>query len=256
MKKGTSHITRPASSARKKLFTLIELLVVIAIIAILAGLLLPALNKARKNARSVKCANQIRAMTHDLQMYTSDSKEYLCPVYIQSASRWWGGFLVYWGRYVSGTGVFYKGYKDNTLWSKKANHAFHCPEQPSGTYGTKYGGRSNGTYYVDYGMNTHVRGYDRTWKSILKATSLKQSPSLRLLLADANVKKTGFFRFMNTNNLTNLPVSLRHGNYFNGSFEDGHVERILYSKLRPGPKASMYGPNNQGTDSNTVRWPF
>ena len=256
MKKGTSHITRPASSARKKLFTLIELLVVIAIIAILAGLLLPALNKARKNARSVKCANQIRAMTHDLQMYTSDSKEYLCPVYIQSASRWWGGFLIYWGRYVSGTGVFYKGYQANNLWSKKANHAFHCPEQPSGTYGLKYGGRSNGTYYVDYGMNTHVRGYDRTWTSILKATSLKQSPSLRLLLADANVQKTGFFRFRLSNNVANIPLSLRHGTYFNASFEDGHLERVLYRKLRPASSPSLWGPNNQGTTSTTVRWPF
>lgn len=85
---------------RKKTFTLIELLIVIAIIVILAGMLLPALNRARSRANTISCVNNLKQVGTALTMYC-DGFDGIYPRTVMNESKlFWPAFLVNTGKYL------------------------------------------------------------------------------------------------------------------------------------------------------------
>lgn len=79
------------SHQKRTTFTLIELLVVIAIIAILAGMLLPALNKARQSAFSSQCVSNLKQVAVTVQLYIDNYQEWIHPNIINKPTTGYKG---------------------------------------------------------------------------------------------------------------------------------------------------------------------
>jgi prepilin-type N-terminal cleavage/methylation domain-containing protein/prepilin-type processing-associated H-X9-DG protein len=201
---------RTKSGLNCKSFTLIELLVVIGIIAILASLLLPALRKAREQAKKAQCQSNMRQMSMMVFNYANDWNGWTIPVTPKT------GWL--WTDYIAVNYLKLCDEDHKVNWRARhvgLDHVIYCPSSPyiEGDY-----------VYSDYGRSLYAQG--------IKLFQIKNPSSRFHLTDDTTGHQNSIYRPRQSDMVTNHFAG-RHIGRANLIFLDGHTGDIKPANVPP-----------------------